>query len=183
MSGLSGEQISDLYEAHRREILIFLTRRTCDAQIALDLMSETFAQALRSRRRFRGSDDDVARAWLFGIARRRLAHYYRRGQVEQRALRRLGLDPPSAPEDELRRVEELAGVDQARGALTVALRKLSEEQRDALRLRIVDGYGYDEIASALGVTEQTVRARVSRGLRALRELLDQEHLRGAIGVD
>jgi DNA-directed RNA polymerase specialized sigma24 family protein len=52
-----------------------------------------------------------------------------------------------------------------------------------LRLRVIDGYGYDEIAGALGVSEQTVRARVSRGLRALRDLLDQEHLRGAVSVD
>jgi RNA polymerase sigma factor (sigma-70 family) len=182
MSGLSSEQIGDLYEAHRVEILIFLTRRTCDAQVGLDLMSETFAHAVRGRRRFRGSGDDVARAWLFGIARRRLAQYYRRGQVERRALRRLGLDPPSAPEDELRRVEEAAGVDHLRDALAAALRELSAEQRDALQLRIVDGYGYDEIASTLGVSEETVRARVSRGLRALRDLLDQEHLRGAVGV-
>jgi RNA polymerase sigma-70 factor (ECF subfamily) len=145
MSGLSSEQISDLYEAHGREVLVFLTRRTCDAQVALDLMSETFAQALLGRRRLRGSGEEVARAWLFGIARRRLAQYYRHGQVEQRALRRLGLDPASAPEDELRRVEELAGVEQVRDALAAALRELSAEQRDAVRLRVVDGYGYDEI--------------------------------------
>jgi RNA polymerase sigma-70 factor (ECF subfamily) len=183
MPGLTNQQISESYAMHGREILIFLTRRTCDAQVALDLTSETFAQAVLNRRRFRGSSEEAARAWLFGIARLRLAQYYRRGQVEQRGLRRLGLDSVSAPEDELRRVEELAGIDDVRDALASALGKLSVVQREALRLRVVDGYSYPEIASSLGVSEQTVRARVSRGLRALRDLLDQDNLREVVGID
>jgi DNA-directed RNA polymerase specialized sigma24 family protein len=76
VSGLTSEQIGDLYRAHGRELLLFLARRTCDAQIALDLLGETFAQAVLHRRRFRGDSDEVARAWLFGITRRQLARYY-----------------------------------------------------------------------------------------------------------
>ena len=44
---------------------------------------------------------------------------------------------------------------------------LPEEQRRAVELRVVDEHGYDDVAGVLGVSEQTARARVSRGLRAL----------------
>ena len=46
---------------------------------------------------------------------------------------------------------------------------LSFDQREALELRIVKELPYPEVAIALGVSEQTARARVSRALRALRE--------------
>jgi DNA-directed RNA polymerase specialized sigma24 family protein len=49
MAPLSNHDINRLYEQHSRELLLFLTRRTCDAQVALDLLSETFAQAVLRR--------------------------------------------------------------------------------------------------------------------------------------
>jgi RNA polymerase sigma factor (sigma-70 family) len=183
VTGLSLEDIRCLYELHARAVLIFLTRRTCDAEIALDLLGETFAQAVLRRSSLRGQRDEVAKAWLFGIARRQLAQYYRRGRVERAALRRLGLEPPAAPEEELRRVEELAGVADLREALSGALEALSAEQRLALQLRVVDGQPYPEVATALGVSEQTARARVSRALRALRGALDRDDLKAVVSVD
>jgi DNA-directed RNA polymerase specialized sigma24 family protein len=49
-------------------VLAFLARRTFDTEAARDLMAETFAQAYRSRTRFRGSSDAEAAAWLYSIA-------------------------------------------------------------------------------------------------------------------
>jgi predicted DNA-binding protein (UPF0251 family) len=49
---------------------------------------------------------------------------------------------------------------------------LSVEQRDALRLRVVEERSYAEVALLLGVSEQAARARVSRGLRALAGALE-----------
>jgi RNA polymerase sigma-70 factor (ECF subfamily) len=45
---------------------------------------------------------------------------------------------------------------------------LPQDQREAVRLRVLDERTYAEISQRLGVSEQTARARVSRGLRALR---------------
>lgn len=85
----------EIYRTHARSILVFLTRRIYDPEIALDLTAETFAQAFAGRRRFRGSTDEEIAAWLFGIARNVLARYLRRGRAERRALRRLGVDVPT----------------------------------------------------------------------------------------
>ena len=49
---------------------------------------------------------------------------------------------------------------------------LSEEQREALTLRVIDGRSYREVAVALRCTEETARARVSRGLKRLARSLD-----------
>ena len=89
-----------LYREAAQDLVVFFARRTYDADAAADLMAETFARAYLGRRRFRGSSEEEARAWLFGIARRRLAMYIRRGKAERRALRRLGLERPQPVEGE-----------------------------------------------------------------------------------
>jgi RNA polymerase sigma factor (sigma-70 family) len=53
-----------------------------------------------------------------------------------------------------------------------ALAELGPEQREAVRLRVVDELGYPAIADRLGISEQAARARVSRGVRALAGALD-----------
>ena len=62
-----------------------------------------------------------------------------------------------------------------------ALAELGPEQREAVRLRVVDELGYPAVAARLGVSEQTARARVSRGLRALAAAVDR-HETGAQGA-
>lgn len=168
-----GAGFSAFYAGHSRDVLMFFTRRTYDAETALDLTAETFAQALHSQKRYRGKSDDEAAAWVHGIARHLLARYFRKGEVESRALERLGVDVPAASTDELGRIEELADLASLRSSTADALRELTSDQRRALELRVVRELPYPVVAAQLGVTEQTARARVSRGLRALADHLDR----------
>jgi RNA polymerase sigma factor (sigma-70 family) len=161
-----------LYDREARTVLVFIARRTLDPELALDLTAETFAQAFRGRRAFRGGTEMEERAWLFTIARRQISRYHRRGTVERRALEALGAQVPEAHEDDLREIEEAAGLDGLRAALGDELARLSHDQRAALQLRVVEERSYPEVADALGVSEQTARARVSRGLRALARALE-----------
>src|SRR4051794_3356172 len=128
---------SALYRGAAQDVLVFLARRTYDPEIAADLMAETFARAFLGRRRFRGTTLEEARAWIFGIARKRLAMYLRRGRAEQRALRRLGLERPQLGEGESARIEELAGLEKIRRHLAEQLSELAPGQRRALELRVV----------------------------------------------
>jgi RNA polymerase sigma-70 factor (ECF subfamily) len=162
---------TDFYEANAKQLLIFFSRRILDAQVAMDLTAETFAQAYAARTRFRGDTHEVAQAWLYTIAHRQLATFFRRGYADRRLRDRLGIELPPPGDDELRRVDDLAGTEAIRVALRDALQELSPEQREALDLRVVQDLGYDEIAARLAISEDVVRARVSRGLRALRPLL------------
>ena len=166
---LDSTDFSTLYARHAAELLGFFARRTYDPESAVDLVAETFAVAFRDRRQFRGETPADARAWLYGVARHRLAMFFRRGAVERRALRRLRVERRALTAPEYDRIEELATPDELREHLATALAELDDGQRDVLRLRVVEGRPYAEVATAIGVSEQAARARVSRALRAPRE--------------
>jgi RNA polymerase sigma-70 factor (ECF subfamily) len=159
------------YAQHVRQLLVFFARRILDAEAALDLTAETFAQAYAGRRGFRGDGDEDARAWLYTIAHRRLARFLRVGYADRRARDRLGIEARVAQDAEIDHVERLASFDALRRRVGGALDTLPADQREAVRLRIVEDLAYPEVAARVGATEDAVRARVSRGLRALRALL------------
>ena len=163
---------TDVYRTQARALLVFFVRRTFDVEAARDLTAETFAQAFEHRRRFRGSTDAEAVGWLYAIARHQLSRYVRRGVVERKAVGRLGIRVPAIEAEDYERIVELAGLGELRDRVAAAFAGLSDGQRDALRLRVIDERPYPEVAAALGVSEQTARARVSRALRGLADALE-----------
>jgi DNA-directed RNA polymerase specialized sigma24 family protein len=106
-----------LYERESERVLMYHARRTLDPEIALDLTAETFAQAYRNRRSFRGSTVAEERAWLFTIAHRQLVGYFRRGRVERVAMRKLGMRVPAVHEEDLAAIEQRAELPALRRAL------------------------------------------------------------------
>ncbi len=167
-------EFDDMYRTESEGLLVFFTRRTLDAEIALDLTAETFAHAYIGWRRLRGRSPQERQAWLYTIARRRLSRYLRRGRVERDGLRRLGIQVPAVHEDDLVSIERRAGLPQLRAALSVELARLSAEQRRALQLRIVEEQPYEDVARHLGISQPAARARVSRALRALGQALEPQ---------
>jgi RNA polymerase sigma factor (sigma-70 family) len=153
-------------------LLAFFARRTFDVEVARDLTAETFAQAFEHRRRFRGSTDAEASGWLYGIARHQLSRYARKGKVERKALDRLGIQVPTVSAEDYDHIVELAGLEELRDRVAAAFGELSDDQRAALRLRVIDERPYAEVARTLGISEQTARARVSRALRRLADTTD-----------
>lgn len=150
-------------------MLGFFARRTFDPDASVDLVAETFATAFVDRARFRGgAREGEQAAWLYGIARNLLADWHRRAGVERRALLRLGVQRRELTDAEYDRIEELAGLDAILAGVRQGLAELSGDHRDALRLRVVEEREYAEVATLLGISEQTARARVSRALSALR---------------
>lgn len=162
----------DFYAANSRQILAYFARRTFDAEASRDLTSETFAQAFQHRNRFRGSTDAEATGWLYGIARHQLSRYARKGKVERKAVDRLGIQVPRVSEDDYERIVELAGLADMRAQVLTAFSALSNDAREALRLRVIEDHSYPEVAQALGVSEQAARARVSRALRRLADAVE-----------
>lgn len=149
------DDLARLYETHAVDLLRFFARRTLQADVAMDLVAETFAQAFAHRGQFRGDGEQEALAWVFGIARHVLSGYYRDGAVERRALAKLGLEVPALSDADYERVEELADLRGRREALGEALATLSPDHREVLRLRVVHERPYSEIARALGISEAT----------------------------
>src|SRR5688572_3241332 len=163
------EAFALLYRRHVHALLGYFYRRTRDPELAADLCAETFAAALDGAHRF-----DPARgpavAWLYGIARRVLAHAQRRGAVEDRARRRLGMAPLDLTDAAIERIEALAGSERA---LADALAELPPDQRAAVQARVLDEREYGDIALAAETSESVIRKRVSRGLAGMRARLEE----------
>jgi RNA polymerase sigma-70 factor (ECF subfamily) len=165
---MNRDDLLALYDAHARDLLGYLSRRTGDPQVALDLLGITFLAAFEHRQRCRAENDRERVAWLYRIAANNVVDHARRGAAEKRAIRRLGeLRAPSA--DELARIEAFAESDGLHERVTAAFGGLSAQQRQAVWLRVVEERSYPEISRALRLSEPAVRARVSRGLGALRQ--------------
>jgi RNA polymerase sigma-70 factor (ECF subfamily) len=170
------DEFARVYDAYSKRIISFFVRRTYDAQLALDLTAETFAQAFSGRKRFRGTSEAELAAWLFAIADRQLIRYWRRGKAEQRAVRKLGVHVPQLADDEAARIIELAGMADLRALVADELARLPAPTREAIQLRVVEERDYAEVAAMLGTSEVAARARVSRGLIALAAALEQHGL-------
>jgi RNA polymerase sigma-70 factor (ECF subfamily) len=161
----------ELYDRWAERLLAWFYRRVFDPEVAADLLAETFAVAYERRHRFR----DVGRpgsAWLFGIARKEPAHWARHRAAEQRAVRRLGIVRPALDDESIARIEALADVAAQRHALAAALGRMTDRERDAVRLRVLEELDYQTIAARLGCSEGTARGRVHRGLTRLARLLE-----------
>jgi RNA polymerase sigma-70 factor (ECF subfamily) len=155
---------AELYDRHAPPLAAWLRRRS-DPDTAQELLAETFAEAWRSRRRFK-PERGSAQSWVFGIAQHLLFGYYRRLEVEDRARRRLGVVLEPAVNDEADARLDAASL---RAELSERLARLPEGTRQAVLLRVVEQLDYDELARRLGCSSPAARLRVSRGLRELRQ--------------
>ena len=163
----------ELYDRWAERLLAYFYRRVLDAEVAADLLAETFAVAYERRGRFR----DVGRpggAWLYGIAAKELSHWFRRQEVERRAVRRLGVQVPELDDESVARIEALSDAAAHRAALAEALAHMGAGEREAVELRVVGELGYAEIAERLDCSEGAARTRVHRGLARLNNLMGLE---------
>lgn len=164
------EAFAGFYRRHVDGVLAYFVRRTHRADLALDLTAETFAAALASAHRYRAGPAP-AQAWLFGIARHKLAHSLRRGVVDQRMRQRLKMEPVAVDDAALEHLERRT--EAAQSALLERLSGLPPDQRQAVEAHVLEERDYAEIARELACSSSVVRQRVSRGLRTLRLDIEQ----------
>ncbi len=170
-SASSPDAFAAFYDRYETPLVGYFMRRTADPELAADLSAEVFAAALAASHRYRPSEPTAA-GWLFTIAHNTLSKSLRRGRVEARARRRVGIaDAVVFGADELERVEAVAS---AGGWALELLERLPSEQRDAVRARVLDERSYPDIAGELQTSELVVRKRVSRGLSRLRAELENQ---------
>jgi RNA polymerase sigma factor (sigma-70 family) len=163
------EAFGVFYRRHVDAVLAFFRVRTGDPELAADLMAETFAAAMLAAPRFKPRREPAV-AWLFTIARRKLIDSWRRGRVEDAARRKLGMEPLDLDDGGLARIDAMVDQDRDPSPLTELMHQLPPDQREALRLRVLDERDYEDIARELRCSEAVVRQRVSRATRSLRAM-------------
>lgn len=157
-----------LVDRHRRILFGYLARRV-GHDTAEDLTSETFTRAFAQRARFDRTRDD-ARPWLFGIATNLVRNQARSEMRQLRAYSRHGVDDRIDPDAAATHARLDAAAQTP--ALAAALAALKPDDRDTLALFAFNDLSYEEIAEALDVPVGTVRSRLNRARRVVREHLD-----------
>ncbi|MFN0029238.1 MAG: RNA polymerase sigma factor [Acidimicrobiales bacterium] len=132
-----------------------------DRNAAEDLVQEAFIRLARAAHRI--NDPTKAAAYLRSIALNLARDHNRRGLVSLR--HRLPID------DEVASTEDVVVLREDQQIVVDALRALPHRQRDCLILRYFDELGIDAIASALGISRNSVKTHLTRGARGLERAL------------
>lgn len=159
------------------DVFGLLLRLTEDAEEARDLTQETFLRALKSVKNFRGDAD--LKTWLFRIAINESRNRFRWWKRRKSNLT-ISLDAQN-PKTETSLSETIPSVSanpetlalqrEREKALREALLELPENFREAVILRDLEGFAYEEIAVMLETNVGTVKSRIARGREELRKRL------------
>jgi RNA polymerase sigma-70 factor (ECF subfamily) len=152
------ESAAHAFERHRMLVESVAAKILRDRDEARDVASETFLALLE-----RGpADERAALPWLLATARNKALNRVRdRGRAAEKARR-------AATTLEREADAAAFGDDAAAELVRRALERLSQRDRDAIKLRFIQELGYDEIAARLGTTGGHARVVVHRAARRLR---------------
>jgi RNA polymerase sigma-70 factor, ECF subfamily len=161
------------------EIYGLLYRLTENAEEARDLTQETFLRAFQSIGQFRGESD--LRTWIYRIAINQARNRWRWWRRRHRDAT-VSIDATesagnaaivaSLSSDRSSDPEHGAIAHERERALRKALSGLKRVYREAVVLRDIEGFAYEEIATALDISVGTVKSRLARGRQELRRKLE-----------
>ncbi|HEX4716464.1 MAG TPA: RNA polymerase sigma factor [Ktedonobacteraceae bacterium] len=165
--------VARLYEQYAPVLFAFLRQKTASREDAEDVLAQIFIAAIEHGEIANLGEREQA-AWLWRVARNKVVDAYRRSRLRQGMDLDLFVDliyaeDEHAPEQVSLKREEYA-------QLHAHLEKLPSIQREAVRLRFVNGLRCAEIAEVLGKREGTVRVMLSRALNLLRGIYERDQL-------
>jgi RNA polymerase sigma-70 factor (ECF subfamily) len=153
-----------LYRRHAPWLAGRLAARTSSVDLAEEALQDTFMAAWRGARGYTGGGE--VPAWLWGIARRRLASLARR-----QGPRALSLEAAAEQADAADTPEEAVLGRDASARVRAAVAHLPAEQRAAVTAVVYEGKSIQQAAQAAAVPEGTVKSRLHRArLRIRKEL-------------
>ncbi len=160
--GGSLEAFQEMYAQLAPGVRRYLSHLAGGAELADDLLQETFLQMHRSRAAYNPAY--AVKPWVFGLARN-VFLMSRRAARRWASVQESREDLPEFPV--LPEADRLGSQDEIRRGLAY----LSPDQAEALLLHHEWGFSFEEIAGMLGTTAAAARARASRGMADLRAAL------------
>jgi len=162
---------------YQRRIERLIGRMVRDVDLVPDIAQETFIRAYRAIPQFRG--ESAFYTWLYRIAvntaKKALVDLKRDPLVSESAQRsRDEDDETSRVENELtdgETPESVLASKEIAATVNAAIEALSEDLRQAITLREIEGLSYEEIAEVMNCPIGTVRSRIFRAREAIAERL------------
>ncbi len=166
-----------LFDRYYQPVFGFLVSRTHNVDVAKDLASETFFQALKNVQRYEPRGKPF-KSWLFAIAMAQIGNFYRSRK------RFLSVTIDEAPElvaneDDRADIALVADEDAAEvrkkvGRLRRYIGKLNQKQQNVLAMRFFSKLSVPEIAASMKMKEGTVKSHIHRALKKLHVLMTEE---------
>jgi RNA polymerase sigma-70 factor (ECF subfamily) len=156
--------LAELYDRYGRVAYGLSVRILRDPALAEDAVQEAFLAVWRSAGSFR-ADQAKPSTWILTLVHRRAVDLVRREE------RRRSSPLEAAPQEAAGATDEEVALLARRRVVQDALRRLPDEQREALELAYYGGFTQAELADRLGQPLGTVKSRMFTGLRRLRDLL------------
>lgn len=158
------------YDTFYQALYAYFFGRTADAEVAQDLLQETFLRVWRHRQTLSEQTDEQQRAWIFAIARNLLTDSYRR-----RTVRSAVEDAPGQAAavffDMQQEVEVQVEEREQVALLGLAIKQLPEDLRTVLALGVLADMSSNEIGVLLGKPAGTVRYQMAKARKMLAETL------------
>jgi RNA polymerase sigma factor (sigma-70 family) len=156
--------LAELYDRYGRVSYGLAVRVLRDEGLAEDAVQEAFLAVWGSAARFI-PERAKASTWILTLVHRRAVDLVRRSE------RRRAEPLDTVPDEGDGSTEDLAWLRLERERVQAALRKLPDQQREALELAYYGGFTQSELAERLGQPLGTIKSRMFAGLARLRELL------------
>jgi len=163
------EAFGRLYDALLPGLYGYVRARMSSTAEAEDVVSEVVLTAVQKLQGFRWRHPGAFRAWVFQIARRKLADHYRRNPGFNRETEENETLPDASPTPEMQAIQH-----ETRADLLERIRRLSSRKQEVVLLRYFGGLRNKEIAGVLGLNERTVSAHLSRALEELQKSLQED---------
>ncbi len=162
------EALVEIYERYRSSVFSYIFFRVSEQETAEDLTSDVFVRMLSKIHTFVHQDRPIL-AWLYTIARNLVIDHYRSdGKVES-----MPIDEAQISSDYGLPGKE-AQIHLDHECLAHALESLTEEQRQVIMLKFIDGRENEEVARIMGKNERAIRSLQHRALVALQRVMEQE---------
>lgn len=149
----------ELYEDHYKELVAYGTRMSGSKELAEDLVQETFVKALINTETIADLSPSKQRAWLFQTFKNLFFDRYRRAVLENEYAQNR---QPEFLEDH--------GIQEIENAMI--LQSIHPQDRAIFQLRYFDGYSAEEISHMMNLPPGTIRSKLSRCRKYLKQNLE-----------